>query len=310
MLLDSLTLYYITNNFELKLDINKTKLFIVENIDLPIIVIMNDGKVVKHNIKATELFKSLSNTEMSNVNELDEIIKENDSFDILYAKTVKIRVSDKEEKFYNVSIKELKVNIFATYNLVVLEDSTNIKIIEKELEKITSLDVLTNIYNRESFMIEAKNMMDRYLPRGKKVAVFMLDLDHFKSVNDTYGHIIGDEFLIATSEILMNVVNPFGKVGRYGGEEFCGIVSCETESAVEYVLTHLRMSIEENFIKVNDNEMKNVTVSIGYVMCNMDDLDLKTLFKKADDALYIAKENGRNQSVLYSEEIFDETKVF
>ncbi len=310
MIFDCLTLFYISNNFELKSDINKTKSFIIENIDMPIIIIMNDGRIVKHNIKAQEMFKSLRQGEISNINKLEEFVLDDDSFDIRNVKTVKVRRAGKDEKFYNVSIKVLKVSWLATYNLVVLEDSTNIKIIEKELEKLTSLDVLTNINNRESFVRIATNTIERNLSKNKKIGVFMLDLDHFKAINDTYGHIIGDEFLIATSAILKNAIKPFGEVGRYGGEEFCGIITYDSEESIKHVLEHLRTSIEENFIKVKEDETKNVTVSIGCIICDFNNTDVMKLLKKADEALYKAKDSGRNKVVMYNEQVFDETQIF
>ncbi len=294
MVLDSVTLFYISHNFELKLDINKTKLFIVENIDMPIIVIMDGGKIIKHNFKATELFESLNNSKITNVNDLEEIVKEDD-VDLLKYKTVKIRLSSNEEKFFNVSVKEIKANFFHTYFLVVLEDATTIKIAEQELEMLTSLDRLTNVNNRDSFTNLAVETVENNLGGNNVVGVFMIDLDYFKSINDTYGHIIGDEFLKATSEILSKLINPLGYVGRYGGEEFCGVLVCESVTELENVLNNLRTKISENYIEVNGGEFKNITVSIGYTISNENNRDMSLLFKQADEALYNAKKSGRNK---------------
>ncbi len=302
IVLDSLTLFYITNKFELKLDINKTKLYIVENIDMPIVIIMDGGKIIKHNLKAMEKFKALNNTEMASVYDLEEIISEDENFDIRNAKTVKIRIKGGDEKFFNVSIRQIKVNIFATYNLVVLQDTTNIKLIEKELEKMTSLDVLTNINNRQAFTKLAASTIEKRQFNNKNVALFMLDLDFFKAVNDNYGHIIGDEFLIATSEILCRVIKPFGHVGRYGGEEFCGVVTCDAVSEIDDILNVLRKEIANNYLQVKEGEKKSVTVSIGYVVCEDNYYNMELLFELADKALYHAKESGRNRVVAYSEE--------
>ncbi len=298
MVIDSVTLFYISHNFELKLDINKAKLYIIENIDMPIILIMDGGKIVKHNNKAAEMFKSLNNSEMKNIRDLEEIVHEED-IELKNAKTVKIRLDNNQEKFFNISIKELVNNFFTTYFLVVLEDATTIKIAEKELEILTSLDVLTNLYNRESLMALANNTLENNLIANKTVGVFMLDLDYFKKVNDTFGHIVGDEFLVATSKILSKVVNPLGHVGRYGGEEFCGVITCDSTEELEKILDVLRIEISENYIEVGVGEFKNVTVSIGYSVLDSENQNIDLLFKKADEALYDAKKEGRNRVVRY-----------
>ncbi len=299
MVLDSATLFYISHQFELKLDINKTKLYIVENIDMPIIVIMDGGKIIKHNIKATELFKSLDNSEMMNVYDLEEIVKE-ENVDLKEAKTLKIRVNENEEKFFNVSIKEIKASFFSTYYLVVLEDATTIKMAEQKLEILTSLDALTNVNNRESLTNLAVATLEDEANVDLFKGVFMLDLDYFKKVNDTFGHIIGDEFLISTSGILREVIEPFGHVGRYGGEEFCGVLTCSNIEELENKLNQLRINISENYVKVDEDNYKNVTVSIGYAIYSDDNRDVGLLFKQADEALYEAKNGGRNRVVGYS----------
>ncbi len=299
MIVDSITLFYISHTFELKLDINKTKLFIVENIDMPIIVIMDDGKIIKHNIKAAELFKSLNNSDMINIDDVEEIIKD-DGFNLKDAKTVKIRIDNNVEKFFNVSTKEIKTNMLTTYNLVVLEDATTIKIAEKELEILTSLDALTDVNNRESLTKLAINAFEQDYDENKTIGVFMLDLDYFKKINDTYGHFIGDEFLIATSSILKTVINAFGQVGRYGGEEFCGFLTCDSIEELENILNFLRNEIAENYIDVNNGEYKNITVSIGYAIGTNENKNVDLLFKQADEALYEAKKGGRNKVVGYT----------
>ncbi len=126
----------------------------------------------------------------------------------------------------------------------------------------------------------------------------MLDIDFFKSINDSYGHLVGDEFLIELGVILKNIVGEFGYCGRYGGEEFCGILSTDCEVSSLKILEDLRVAIQNNYVKVSNTQYKNITVSIGYALSS-DIEDLDSLFRCADIALYDAKHTGRNKIVKF-----------
>ena len=121
----------------------------------------------------------------------------------------------------------------------------------------------------------------------------MLDVDHFKQINDNYGHSIGDQVLQEFAKRCKSSVRDVDLIGRYGGEELV-ILLPETDSdTARHVAERLRASIQEKPIKVSNQEL-NVTVSIGVSRKDENTLQLETLIARADQAMYIAKHKGRN----------------
>ena len=128
----------------------------------------------------------------------------------------------------------------------------------------------------------------------------MLDIDHFKKVNDTYGHLIGDEVLKTTAKTISSSVRRGDVIGRYGGEEFIVIVSSITQDKILKIAEKIRKTLKEitfNF----DNKSFFVTISIGIAKYDKD-IDIDTLIGNADKALYKAKKSGRDNIVFYEEE--------
>lgn len=159
-----------------------------------------------------------------------------------------------------------------------------------ELEKMASIDKLTDIYNRR--------MIDQFLQveieiasrHNEELSLMIIDIDHFKHVNDNYGHLVGDMVLSQLSKIISDNLRNSDIFGRYGGEEFL-IICPKTNKDGAFILA------EKLRIIVNDftfDEVGHKTVSIGIAEFQTDDT-IETLFKKADEALYEAKNSGRNR---------------
>lgn len=166
------------------------------------------------------------------------------------------------------------------------QDITNQKIIEE----LSITDQLTQLYNRlklESVFTNEINRSSRY---SEKFSVIMLDIDHFKSVNDTYGHEVGDKTLIDMAKILKQHSRATDIVGRWGGEEFILILPhTDLHAAIEYA-DMLRVKIEDFTFEV----INKITASFG-VSSFIDNDTSKSIVKRADDALYDAKHSGRNR---------------
>ena len=166
------------------------------------------------------------------------------------------------------------------------QDITNQKIIEK----LSVTDQLTQLYNRlklESVFADEIHRASRY---GEPFSVIMLDIDHFKSVNDTFGHEVGDKTLIDIAKILKQNSRTTDIVGRWGGEEFVVILPhTNLKSAFEHA-NLLRAQIETHSFEV----IEKATSSFG-VSCYVDGDSAKSILKRADDALYDAKNSGRNR---------------
>jgi diguanylate cyclase (GGDEF)-like protein len=167
---------------------------------------------------------------------------------------------------------------------------------DRELERLATTDTLTGIANRRQFFILAELDIQRARRYKRAAAVMMLDLDHFKQVNDSYGHAIGDEVLHTVAERLKNALRQTDLLGRYGGEEFVVLLSETGPELARTVAERLRKSIADEPI-VTSGPIIPLTVSIGVASLDGDPADLSGLLNRADSAMYTAKNSGRNQVV-------------
>ncbi len=173
---------------------------------------------------------------------------------------------------------------------------------KKLIEELSITDELTKLYNRRHFNEYFKQELNRAKRDYNTLAFVMIDIDHFKLYNDTYGHQAGDEVLISVAKVLKQFSSRAGdNAFRIGGEEFGLILIADSSSAINEHLKRLRDAIEALSIEHKKNSVsKYVTASLGYVLIGQDnDLGVEDLYKRADSALYKAKENGRNQVVLH-----------
>ncbi len=171
---------------------------------------------------------------------------------------------------------------------------------KEELEEVATTDFLTKLYNRRYLLVrlEEEKLFHR-LDENAKFVVLMMDIDHFKKVNDTYGHKAGDEVLKIVSSVIKENVRKEDLVARWGGEEIIVILVDSNLEQGQKVAEKIRQKISETVAKVDDDEIK-VTISIGVESIIMND-NFDDALVHADAALYGAKSTGRNKVVLYSE---------
>lgn len=165
------------------------------------------------------------------------------------------------------------------------------------LEEMALIDGLTGLYNRMFFNKEINNCMEDYRRFGLPFVLAILDLDHFKRVNDTYGHLCGDMVLQQISNIIKNEVRNGDFVCRYGGEEFAIIFrNSKDMEGIRLRLETIRRKIEENIMEYQDSRVVS-TCSFGAVCCTLIDKNniSEEVLKRADEALYKAKKAGRNR---------------
>lgn len=169
---------------------------------------------------------------------------------------------------------------------------------EELLKELCRTDYLTGVDNRRSFMERAETEFVRARRFGNALAVVILDIDHFKRVNDGYGHGTGDEVLKVVAKILAAEVRRHDLLSRYGGEEFA-VLLAETDEAQAHVMAErCRRKIEETRFVYGGAAIR-VTASIGVAACPQKQVEnVEQLIKLADDALYSAKSAGRNQVVI------------
>lgn len=156
-----------------------------------------------------------------------------------------------------------------------------------------TLDPLTGVYNRRALFNYIEHDLANALRYGSTLSIIMLDIDHFKMINDTYGHHAGDMVLKKLTGLIKNSFRKSDYTARYGGEEFVIVLpDTKLSSAIE-MAEKLRAKIAELQIRTG-NEIISVTSSFG-IAASKEDSDVTKLMKEADKMLYFAKENGRNQ---------------
>lgn len=159
-------------------------------------------------------------------------------------------------------------------------------------------DSLTGLYNRRYFEVHLQKLLQKNQQSKKAMAVLMMDIDHFKSINDTHGHAVGDEILKIFARRVQDSLRSFDLVARLGGEEFVVILPDISTDMAYFIAERLRKMIaEEPFACGAAGGKVNVTTSIGATIVDGTDATMEQVLKRADDALYQAKEDGRNATV-------------
>lgn len=170
---------------------------------------------------------------------------------------------------------------------------TDRKLTELDCARLAATDSLTGLPNRRFFDQFAKLDMDRSLRFGEPSSLLMMDLDHFKSINDTYGHPTGDEVLRRVASLGQLVFRSSDMFARWGGEEFVCLLPGTDEFGAKLVAEKLRSAVEQLPI-VSGDKLIPVTASIGISSIDRDDRVVDSVLERADRALYRAKSDGRN----------------
>jgi diguanylate cyclase len=168
----------------------------------------------------------------------------------------------------------------------------------KQLQELSRIDHLTGLYNRgfwESRLIQEFKRFDRYQLNSTLV---MFDIDHFKKVNDTYGHTVGDDVIREVSRALRSQLRDLDIAGRYGGEEFGVILTGTTAEGAAVFAERLRNTIENLVVHSEGQEVK-FTISLGINQLDESTPDHRAWIEKADQALYQSKEGGRNRYTIF-----------
>ncbi|MBB4013802.1 diguanylate cyclase [Niveibacterium umoris] len=174
-------------------------------------------------------------------------------------------------------------------------DITERKQLEIALRHQAHTDHLTGVGSRGFFMEQAELEINRAARYGNALSIFMLDIDHFKQINDTYGHRAGDRVLIALADCCRATLREVDVIGRIGGEEFAVLLPNAPEQEAADVGERLRATIAGTAVALDDTTIVRITVSIGITTVQAGESDVDRVLKRADDALYEAKHLGRNR---------------
>ena len=181
--------------------------------------------------------------------------------------------------------------------------AASIQVSHDELLRLSSTDGLTGLYNHREFQNRLNGEIGRSIRHKSIVSILMIDVDHFKKINDTYGHQSGDKVLSAIGAVILDEIRSSDFAARYGGEEMTVVLPETGPSDARIFSERLREKIMNNRVTVLGTETVSVTVSIGVASFPDDASDKGELVRIADQALYFAKKKGRNRTVLYGETI-------
>lgn len=172
---------------------------------------------------------------------------------------------------------------------------------KKQFEKNAYIDPLTNIYNRRYFDEQAKKMVEKATENHQQLALMMVDLDHFKEINDMNGHLFGDDALTNTAKTLQDYFQPFESiVARFGGDEFIVLSQVKEGGSVQTLADNLYQTLTALSLTVN-NQTVQLEFSIGVSTNDHGKIQkVEELIQHADEALYKSKRNGRNQITHYN----------
>jgi len=171
----------------------------------------------------------------------------------------------------------------------------------KNLEILATYDELTRLRNRRSFNLFIEQEWNKAIVNKTEIALFMIDIDHFKQYNDFYGHVEGDKCLMSVAAAIAGSVRKNDFTARYGGEEFAIIISDVNNESIEKTAENLILKVREANIKHDGIKSSYVTISAGLMICNPIESNFSIIefINKADEALYTAKSDGRNRYVIH-----------
>lgn len=169
-----------------------------------------------------------------------------------------------------------------------------VSLFASKLQREANYDALSGIFNRRAFNLQSAQQFNKSRENDQPLSVLMCDVDFFKNVNDTYGHSTGDEVIKTVAQVMLENTRNSDLVARYGGEEFIALLPRTSKHEATIVAEKIRRSIESIEINI-DNHQLRFTISVGISDLKSADSNIDNVIFRADEALYNAKESGRNQ---------------
>lgn len=304
-LISTILLWFFIKSFYTKKYKNLIKLFLDSNSNISILY--DNDKISFINNVGLEFFGFNSTNEFNKAymnlsqlfipddNCIDKYTYGKKWFEILIENKVrylKIKLFSKKDNmnyYFNINISKIKEN---NYYLLSLNDITKLESEKVSISEEAEYDALTHIYNRVKFNKVISEMIYNANRNNLKFSIILLDIDHFKAINDNYGHNVGDRVLVELSRLINMNLREFDVFARWGGEEFV-IISESTSIKEAYLLASKLLKIVNEYLF---QEVGKVTCSFGLSEFKIGDTQT-LLFDRVDKALYEAKENGRNQVV-------------
>lgn len=204
----------------------------------------------------------------------------------------KRRADERQLKKANKEIQRLRQRV-----RLAKDELNRVSAEAESLEKEVLLDPLTGIHNRRAYEKRIQEEISRFLAEGQVFSMLLIDIDHFKDVNDRHGHWAGDRCLEEFTKLVKSALRVTDFLARYGGEEFIAILPGTGSEGIEMASERVRQVIERARFICRDQQIP-MTVSIGGTYARPEDHSPESLFNRVDSALYKAKQSGRNRVVL------------
>lgn len=270
--------------------------WVVEKLKDPVLVLAHDGRIIDANISALEAWEELLPLQNSNIANLittvptEALLSSHNNSDVTINK-----------RAYEVASTPLDRTNHKTDIAIVFRDVTErrealqeLHNVKNKLERMAHTDALTGMYNRRFFMERLSEECERVKRHGSVFSVLMFDLDHFKRINDSYGHDQGDTVLVAIAHVVNDIKRASDVACRMGGEEFALLLPETNQEGAIYLAQRLRKGIETYPYRSNNRQPLTVTASIGVATVTNTITGPAEILKIADRALYRAKGGGRN----------------
>ncbi|MBM9613817.1 diguanylate cyclase [Desulfobulbus rhabdoformis] len=281
-----------------------------ESLSDPVLIVDSAGKIENINFSASSLFFNDSvpgeryyahdKRDIKFIEKFPWLANDYDDFlQSKKEKAVNEKYLESKKKYFHVIFSQfLDISGKFSGTIIIIVDMTKRIQMEKELERLATTDPLTGAKNRRAFLQFFKQELARGQRYGHKLALLVLDIDHFKKINDTYGHDTGDQVLQVLVDEAHGVLRRTDIFGRWGGEEFIIVLPESDINQAVGVAERLRTNFSALTIRTEDDSVIQFTVSIGMTLIenNYDHPD--DFIVKADKALYMAKEQGRNRIVV------------
>ena len=192
-----------------------------------------------------------------------------------------------------ISSQQVAISVLLLLSLIIVILSVFIFKQNRRLNELSLVDPLTGLYNRRAFNPKIRNEIDQFERYGTPLTLLVIDVDYFKTINDTYGHDVGDNVLKEIANLIRDYVRKTDFCVRWGGEEFVVLATSTQQDKALIMAQNLRVAIENHNFGID----QNVTISIGLTSLEEGD-QLESFIRKADKALYRAKQSGRNQIII------------
>lgn len=201
-------------------------------------------------------------------------------------------------KLYRLTVSSGDHVVFGTDITELIETQKELEEALKKLDELANTCDLSGVPNRRYIMEAVNREFFRAKRYNSMFSIVIADIDHFKKVNDTYGHGVGDKAIIHFSKLLSNSLREADLIGRIGGEEFAILLPNTHEKNALKLADRIRQKISDTPLTLDDKRALTITSSFGVSQFNAVDTDESAVFARADEALYRAKESGRNRASL------------